>query len=328
MLDSLRGIAAVSVMLFHYLYVYHNEFGYSKKPVIEFEYGFLGVHLFFMISGFVIYFSISNSKDVRDFLIKRFIRLYPTFWLCLIITFTLVSIFGISAYRNTNIFDALANTTMIIMEAAHVKAVDSSYWSLQIELFFYFFIAFIFLLKMQRHIDLILAGWLILIVVYNFIYRIPVAGLFLNLRYGMYFIAGISFYKIKVLKQEKIFNHLIIISSYIIALQTFKDMPGHVGGITASYCVFYLFIYDKLFFLKNSFLLFLGKISYPLYLIHHYVGIIILQQLKFHGWCHPVVVIIPVAVSVLLGWLINDYYDAKVSRWLKGKLISPRPAIA
>ena len=319
-LDALRGIAAVVVMLFHYLAGYHYEFGFSSAPVIAFEDGFFGVQLFFIISGFVIYYSITNSKNVPDFLIRRFIRLFPTYWCCMFITFAVVSYYSLSPIRETTFREALINLSMI-QGLFSVKYVDTSYWSLQIELFFYFFVALIFSLGVQRFLNFILAGWLLLIVFYNFVYKIPGAGLLFNLQYGMLFVAGIAFYKIKVLKQNNFFNHFIIVCSYIICLAVLRNMRGYLFGISAVYIVFYLAIYGMLPFLKNSVLLFLGKISYALYLIHDNIGMVVLQQLKMYGYNSPNVVVFPIAVSVILAWLITFYYETFITKWLRKKLL-------
>lgn len=54
--------------------------GHLKNPYhFNFSYGFLGVHLFFIISGYVIYMSILNCNNTKDFLIKRVVRLYPAY---------------------------------------------------------------------------------------------------------------------------------------------------------------------------------------------------------------------------------------------------------
>lgn len=307
-LDSLRGIAAVCVMLFHYLWGYNNEFGLRWNLLVDFKYGFFGVELFFIISGFVIYYSINKSKTVKDFLSKRFIRLYPTYWLCLAITFMVVYYFGLSSTRNTTMKEALIGLTML-QGLFKVKHVDPSYWSLQIEIFFYIFIAVIFFLKIQSRLKYILWGWLFLIWFYNFIYKIPVLGAFLNLQYGMLFIAGICFYKIKFLKDSNFKNHLLIILTYLTALKLLNDMEGYFWGITIIYIVFYLTIYGFLDFLDKPIFLFFGRISYALYLIHDNIGLVVLQQLRMKGFNSPFLVIIPAFLSICLAWLISYYFE-------------------
>ncbi|WP_146754803.1 acyltransferase family protein [Elizabethkingia anophelis] len=89
-IDLLRFIAAFSVVMFHYSYVAYkrNDISFLSFPEISqySKYGYLGVYLFFIISGFVIAFS-SRHLSLKKFLYSRFMRLYPMFWICMFITF-------------------------------------------------------------------------------------------------------------------------------------------------------------------------------------------------------------------------------------------------
>src|SRR5437867_8608517 len=62
-LDGLRGIAALSVLLFHYTSKFGELYGHQNPPPLEFGYGgTLGVQLFFMISGFVIMATLDRTE--------------------------------------------------------------------------------------------------------------------------------------------------------------------------------------------------------------------------------------------------------------------------
>ncbi len=78
--DALRGLAALAVVLFHYTTQFEKLFGHSNELSWSMPYGDLGVHLFFMISGFVI---------------SRFSRLYPAYWLAIILTTAVVWTYGL-----------------------------------------------------------------------------------------------------------------------------------------------------------------------------------------------------------------------------------------
>lgn len=318
-IDGLRGVAAVIVMLFHYLFMFHDQFGYNIDPIIQFRYGFYGVQLFFMISGFVVYFSIINSRSIGDFILKRFIRLFPTYWLCLVITYMFVSAYSLSEESSPNLKDAIINLSML-QGIFNIKHIDPSYWSLQIELFFYFVIILIFLFKLHDYMGFVLVTWLALIFFYNFIFKIPGLGLLFNLQYGMYFIAGIGFYNITRKNVHIIFNYSIILASLILGLAVQSNSDGFWWCIPSIYVVFLLSINNGLNFLNNSFILFLGKISYPLYLIHQSIGYVILQNLKKVGYCHPIFSIVPIIISVTLAWLITKYYETAINEWLLSKL--------
>ena len=84
-LDALRGIAALGVVLFHFTL---GRNGYENI----FRFGTTGVDLFFMISGFVIFMSLEKADGLRTFLINRFSRLYPAYWMGVVFSFVLISI--------------------------------------------------------------------------------------------------------------------------------------------------------------------------------------------------------------------------------------------
>lgn len=95
-LDALRGLAALAVVLYHYFYRYNELYGHHGNFAVDWTYfGKLGVELFFMVSGFVIFMSLNRVNRPVDFLVSRFSRLYPTYWCALILTFTVVSIWGL-----------------------------------------------------------------------------------------------------------------------------------------------------------------------------------------------------------------------------------------
>ena len=84
LLDYGRFLAAISVALFHYTF---NGISNGKiasitliPNLVEFtKYGYLGVHLFFMISGYVIFFSARKGAPSK-FAVNRAVRLYPAYW--------------------------------------------------------------------------------------------------------------------------------------------------------------------------------------------------------------------------------------------------------
>jgi peptidoglycan/LPS O-acetylase OafA/YrhL len=96
-LDLLRLAAAILIVLYHY--TFHGPGAYqltwvawpAVTPVTK--YFFLGVPLFFVISGFVIAYSAQN-RTVLEFFIARFSRIYPGFVLCMSLTFVSVAAFG------------------------------------------------------------------------------------------------------------------------------------------------------------------------------------------------------------------------------------------
>src|SRR5215471_14772595 len=98
-LDGLRGVAILLVMGFHYFY--HLESSYYKSHLYPygetfsgiplFQYGYLGVELFFIISGFVIALTLEKSGSPLEFLLRRFVRIWPALLFSAIVTFVLLN---------------------------------------------------------------------------------------------------------------------------------------------------------------------------------------------------------------------------------------------
>src|SRR5689334_21950406 len=89
-LDVLRGLAAFGVLCYHYTTHHTLLFSPTIKPLFNFPYGVYGVELFFMISGFVIFMTLENTKRPLDFIVSRFSRLYPCYWASVILTFSVI----------------------------------------------------------------------------------------------------------------------------------------------------------------------------------------------------------------------------------------------
>ena len=138
-IEGLRGIAVLSVIFFH---LNHNFF----------HGGYLGVDIFFVLSGFLITHSISNRIDNENFHFieyykKRFFRIAPTALIVILITATLGYILFfpeelINLY--THIYSILTITSNVLAS----KTIDYfgigvnyqplvHYWSLSIEIQFY-----------------------------------------------------------------------------------------------------------------------------------------------------------------------------------------------
>lgn len=102
-LDQLRGLAILLVVIFHSLVPAFgwNQFAWNglvRSPempegaqfVLPAIYGWSGVAIFFVVSGFCIHLSFQHSKVWRDFFVRRFFRLYPPYLAALLLFALLV----------------------------------------------------------------------------------------------------------------------------------------------------------------------------------------------------------------------------------------------
>lgn len=194
-LDALRLVAAVSVVLFHYTFsgwadgtttVAYPEMGSWTR------YGYLGVDLFFMISGFVVLMSAWGATP-RRFVVSRGARLYPAYWLAIAVTaFVTVTLgrdlFPISAGQ------VLANLTMF-QAVADVPNVDVVYWTLWAEMRFYVLILALTWIGITRsRVMAVLWGWLALTVLVEAGLLPRVADLVVQSEFSHYFIAGMALF--------------------------------------------------------------------------------------------------------------------------------------
>lgn len=137
-IDAMRAIAVLLVMWTHYAELYAQIAGSQfvlnglQQSV---NFGRVGVVIFFGVSGLLIPTSLRGPlrEGTRKFLIRRFFRLYPAFWLSLPIGYLAYwTLFG----NQMSFGDVLANVTMIPTAFGH-DAVMSHYWTLETELYFY-----------------------------------------------------------------------------------------------------------------------------------------------------------------------------------------------
>ena len=151
-LDGLRGVAILLVMGFHYFY--HLESFYYKSTLypygetfsntVIFKYGYMGVELFFIISGFVIAMTLESSKSLLDFAIRRFVRIWPALIVSAILTFFLLNWsdapFALTRRQFWPNFIPSLTLTPVAMWSGPFPKVDfvtGVYWSLVVEIRFY-----------------------------------------------------------------------------------------------------------------------------------------------------------------------------------------------
>jgi len=321
-LDGLRGIAAIAVCVFHFQL---------------FKYGTTGVDLFFIISGFVIYMTIINAKTIRDFWVSRLIRLYPAYWLSIIIAIISFSVLSHQAISHQFNF-ILGNITML-QPVFRCKELVDAYWTLYVEMNFYILISVLWAFKQLKNIELILfigmLSMVAIIVPYQLLdgsspiytrFFIVFRGLVPILNHFHLFAAGIVFYLIYS-KGINFMRVILLLCSFALIALThriggkvfyFLNLNEHLICCLVFYLVFILTIYHKTLFLKHPLLVILGNISFVLYLIHQSFGIAVSNYLtpsigaafsKSLG----------IAASLILSYLITYYFDIPLRFWLKKK---------
>lgn len=285
-LDHWRGIAALWVMIFHGFATIYNK---PVHPLVELlrsiaNPGWLGVHLFFVISGYCIassvYKLILRKGSSWDFLKNRFWRLMPTYWLAFVVTIILN--LASSPFNKTNLLASFPESIQswignffLIQPYLNVPFYVVVYWSLVIELGFYIITATLLMIrnKINQNLALLIATGLGLGSV--FIPNDSRLGLFIN--FGEFLCGALVFVALWANSQNQIYQRnsslmLIIVLGCLGQYMNIAYSQQNQILFSSIFAIVLYFTYrldkyiDSLSFIK--WLKFAGLISYSLYLLH------------------------------------------------------------
>jgi peptidoglycan/LPS O-acetylase OafA/YrhL len=287
-IDLLRFFAALSVVFFHYSFRGYAADAMSVMPyplLAPFsKYGYLGVELFFIISGFVILMT-AASGSLRRFFVSRVVRLYPAFWACCTITFAAIIAIGGSRF-SASVSQYLINLTML-NGFVGVPSIDGVYGTLLVEMKFYALVAVILAIGRIHQAQLFLILWLIASIALEIM---PISSLrsLLIVEFSAYFIAGATYFLIWSQGVSLTRVGMIILSWGLAVFQTVNRLSTfekHYNTVMSSDVVagiitvfFFVMLLVSLkrtgFFSRNNWVL-AGSLTYPLYLLHQNIGFMI-----------------------------------------------------
>jgi peptidoglycan/LPS O-acetylase OafA/YrhL len=280
-------------------------------PVGEF-----GIALFFMISGFVIFMTLERCHGAADFIVQRLSRLYPTYWAALLVTVVLWTACE-PGYR----FWARAfawNVTML-HDHAGFPHLDVVYWSLSVELGFYAVMLTAFLLGWLRRVEWFCAGWLVSATAVLATFRdIPhLVDLLLVLTYAHLFVSGIMFYRIHrqgwtLLRGGLLLGTPIVQGAHGLYATSF---------VLVFFALFALALGGWLRWATVDPMVWLGVISYPLYLIPRN-SLPIIKMLNLAGMPPLLVMGMAVLVALIAADVLSRYIERPALRLLRERWIS------
>lgn len=166
----LRLTAALLVIVGHSFG--HGMFSEVRDPLAmwsnnQIPIGRFPVDVFFCLSGFLITMSFTRSRNVVVYLWHRFLRIFPAYWVCIVLTGVVVApLFGEAlglGYIRQNV-PLIAGTTDRILglfeDNAHGPTVNSALWTLRWELWAYLIVAAVGVLGLFRYRWVTVAGFL------------------------------------------------------------------------------------------------------------------------------------------------------------------------
>jgi peptidoglycan/LPS O-acetylase OafA/YrhL len=316
----LRFIAALMVVLFHYaVRGYAGGDPAAQLSTLSYpwiapaaKYGYLGVPLFFLISGFVILMT-ASAGSVRRFASSRVARLYPAFWTCCTLTFVVTSMAGAQPVG----FRAyLVNLTML-GGFVGVPAVDSVYWTLFVELRFYALVFLLLALRQLHRINALLGVWLVVSSVHAF-WPVRFVGFILMGEYAPFFIAGAMLYLV-FRDGLSPYKAVVLTGSFVMGLRQLWHQAAELSRLLhiqlsplvvgAALALFFLVMlavslgYTRS--LARTRYLLLGVLTYPLYLLHQTIGFTLFNRLMPSVSVH-VLMWGTIALMLLLALLVHQ----------------------
>jgi len=344
-IDLVRFLAAFAVMLYHYLFrgwKADNMSDVSFGALGEyFRYGYLGVDVFFIISGFVIFLSI-NKFSVYRFVRSRISRLYPAYWIAVLLTFLVCLFFGRDRFDVS--FSQLSFNMTMLNGFFGIKNIDGVYWILLFEIKFYSLIVFYLVIskyiKQVKNTDYFWCTWLLFSLLYvlliqfldSNIFILKLFNFFLFFKFSHYFIAGCVFYLISKngLRTKYLIDLALcfLISVYwanekVILFEAKYGTNFSIEFISTIIFLFFMFflllVNNKLPFLNKTFFINLGILTYPLYLIHQNIGFILFNNLN--TYVDKYVLLVSISLMMLiLSFFISKIIEEKLGAFLRNEI--------
>lgn len=317
-LDLLRGISAVLVMLFHYTTQYDRLIGHIAAYPINIPWGNMGVSVFFILSGFLTTMNLRKNATMLNFAFRRIIRLYPVYWVAIIIT-TVTMVFLLPEWKRST-STILINLTML-QGFLDFESVDGVYWTLMNEILFYCYVGIIILFKQNKNIKKICMAGIIIAIVLSILksyFHNSLLSIMLTLfmhDYIQTFIAGIMLFCLYK-------NHSDILPHIVILLCIINHYINRGAGYTVFFTVVIAILYCVVYGVKiktplDKSIIFIAKVSYPLYLTHQFIGYGIIHLIESFGFTNEVFLIIPFTISIVLAYLLNRFIEEPSAKVLK-----------
>lgn len=335
-LDILRFFAAGSVFVYHQVLngmaIGHTATGFP--PVSSFvseigRYGYVGVHIFFVLSGFVI-LATALRTDAAGFLAGRFARIFPTFAFCALISMLAV---GPADGRQAPSFALYFANLTFIPQAFGFPWIDGVFWTLRYELQFYGFVFLLLATGQLRRLAWPLSWlWLVISalqaanVLPDSLRHVFVAD------YAPLFIVGVGLYWcVEALSPARI---LLVVTATVIAV--IGELPRidvnqamiHLAlnrlvvcGIIALLPLLLLAALRLRVGRLGSLCYFLGGISYPLYLLHDNLSVAVMP--RFGLWIGVATVFAASAIVFLADERIRRSLHETLARLCRRTVLRP-----
>lgn len=336
-IDGLRGVAILAVVLYHAYarWPHVMPFGgaYAVPPL---SVGWVGVELFFAISGFVILMTLERSQSLVLFAWQRWRRLFPAMLTATVLIVVTAPLFPERPQGAIGWLDPLSGLTFVdpkwwsLLLRLDVKPIEGVFWSLFVEVQFYAVAGLAYFVCGRRGALAAIAGVLVLSTVASsgllpaesvlqralFALTDRLGGLY----YG-WFIAGAALYlHTRTGPPAMLWLAMAGLTiSIAMASPPGSWLVGKLALVSAAAIVLATLWWGPLQrHLEQPFWQFLGFISYPLYLVHENLLVALTVQIARAAPGVPAALLplFGIAVAVAVAWLIARHAEPAVRRLL------------
>ncbi|WP_025821372.1 acyltransferase family protein [Shewanella marina] len=314
-IQLLRILSALLVVIYHAC----NKVGLEGV----FKFGQMGVDIFFIISGFVIY--ISSCKKVYSpikFLRNRFFRIYPIYWLFTFIAFIAYIIYPslVNSGRETSILNS------IFLLPSDKPYLINNAWTLVYEMFFYFIFSLFITLKNKYRV---IGTSIVIVLLLSVRYFFP--NLSSNLYFYFYsdyilleFLFGVMFaYFYVTLNINKwVFTVLaLVLSFFYIYIYSLSETHRLFYYGIPSFIIFYIVVSLEGYILKSNIKNIvdaLGNCSYVLYLLHPFILVLVYKLFQKHYILSDIGLIIVMLISSLfVSMFVHQYIEKRITKYIR-----------
>lgn len=296
-LDSIRGLAALSVVIYHFIgWKWVDKL--SIKTTSIFINGADAVSFFFVLSGFVLSFKYFQSKEepnLPKFIYKRILRLYPAFIITVLINYFYWNRHGLDFSLLSDMFyknDQNLWQELVMLRGNHKFYIPG--WSMGVEMVFSLLMPFLIVLA-QRNINYVkyllpislLIGYdYVSMFLFHFLLGMLLAYYYPQIR--DFRLSESKWYKYRfmfiiptlLLFSARHINKIFPFGSFYDSVAKFLMIDFfHLSAIGSSIILLYVINNLRIQnFLENRIFLFIGKISYSIYLMHWVVVVYIMEH--------------------------------------------------
>ena len=311
-LNYIRGISSLLILFYHYTTRYQDIFHNAGAEISHkgLWWGSWAVSTFFILSGFLTVYNLKQDVTAHSFLKKRAVRLYPAYWVCLIITTVVVNLF-MERYK-VSALTFVFNISML-QGFIGIKNVDGAYWTLTYEILFYIIVALTIIagnfISLKNIYEKVAFVWIGFTVVYEVVLsKVGISSFALSLltNYAHLFVIGISiFYIFHSRKNYLSFVNLI----FAVFVHFVKYDVVYTVFVIAVIVLVFLLVKKEISFKYDNVLNLLSEISFPLYLIHQLMGYTIIYYFDTLWGFKTCGIVVAFVISLIVAYLIHGFVE-------------------